>query len=187
MLINNDSLGTYNTNSQIKFKTTILKSSLCDYSNAYIFFKGIIRVAANTSAARDRNDKQVIFKNSAPFADSRNEINNTQVDSDNYSRTSEKLWYHRRNGPNNTLRDSESLRLKSKFINDTNAVDNSDVEKAIPLKYSSNFWRTRQIPLANFEINLMQTWSAICVISDLPVAITSALTDTKFNFSVVTL
>ena len=35
--INDDSKETYNTNSQIKFKTTMLKSSLCDHSDAYIF------------------------------------------------------------------------------------------------------------------------------------------------------
>ena len=37
--INDESRGTYNVNSQIKFKTTMLKSSLCDYSNAYILVK----------------------------------------------------------------------------------------------------------------------------------------------------
>ena len=36
----NDSSGTYSTNRQIKFKNSMLKSSLCDYSNAYILFKG---------------------------------------------------------------------------------------------------------------------------------------------------
>ena len=35
----NDSSGTYSTNRQIKFKNSMLKSSLCDYSNAYILFK----------------------------------------------------------------------------------------------------------------------------------------------------
>ena len=34
--INDESRGTYNVNSQIKFKTLILKSSICDYSDAYI-------------------------------------------------------------------------------------------------------------------------------------------------------
>ena len=34
--VNDESRGTYNVNSQIKFKTTMLKSSLCDYSDAYI-------------------------------------------------------------------------------------------------------------------------------------------------------
>ena len=40
--INNDSCGTYNTNSQIKFKTSMLNSSLCDYSDTYILVKETI-------------------------------------------------------------------------------------------------------------------------------------------------
>ena len=38
--INDESRRTYNVNSQIKFKTTMLKSSLCDYSDAYVHVKG---------------------------------------------------------------------------------------------------------------------------------------------------
>ena len=48
--INDESRGTYSVNSQIKFKTTMLKSSLCDYSDAYILVKGTITVN-NTPAA----------------------------------------------------------------------------------------------------------------------------------------
>ena len=40
--INDESRGTYNVNSQIKFKTTMLKSSLCDYSDAYILVKELL-------------------------------------------------------------------------------------------------------------------------------------------------
>ena len=47
--INDDSRDLYNTNSQIKFKTSILRSSLCDYSDAYILVKGTITVP-NTAA-----------------------------------------------------------------------------------------------------------------------------------------
>ena len=43
--INDESRGTYNVSSQIKFKTTILKSSLCDYSDAYILVKGTFTIA----------------------------------------------------------------------------------------------------------------------------------------------
>ena len=93
-----------------------------------------------------------------------------QLDSDNYSETSVNVWYHCREESNNALGDSESLKLKSKFTNNTTAVDNSDVEIAVPLKHSSNFWRTLQMSLVTLEINLMQTWSAICVICDAPVA-----------------
>ena len=69
--INDDARRTYNTNSQIKFITSMLKSSLCDYSDAYIFVSGNITVVwagVNTaSIAADRNNKQVIFKDRAPF------------------------------------------------------------------------------------------------------------------------
>ena len=48
--INDQSRGMYNINSQIRFKTSMLRSSLCNYSDAYIFVKGTITVA-NTAAA----------------------------------------------------------------------------------------------------------------------------------------
>ena len=48
--INDESRGAYNVNSQIKFKTTMLKSSLCDYSDVNILVKGTISVN-NTAAA----------------------------------------------------------------------------------------------------------------------------------------
>ena len=40
-----------------------------------------------------------------------------------------------------------------------------DVEIEVPLKYLSNFWRTIEISLTNFKINLILPWSAYCVIS----------------------
>ena len=52
--INDESRGTYNVNNQIKFKTTKLKSSLCDYRDAYILAKENITV--NNTAAADTDD-----------------------------------------------------------------------------------------------------------------------------------
>ena len=82
--INDESRGVYSVNSQIKFKTTMLKSSLCDYSDAYIFVKGTITIegAGADAAARqaDERDKGVVFKNCAPFINCIGEINNTQID-----------------------------------------------------------------------------------------------------------
>ena len=49
--INDESRGTYNVHSHIKFKTTMLKSSLCECSNAYILDKGTFVV--NNRAAED--------------------------------------------------------------------------------------------------------------------------------------
>ena len=82
--INDESREAYKVNSQIKFKTTMLKSSLCDYNDAYILVKGTITItgAGNNAAARqaDERDKVVIFKNCAPFTNCVSEINNTQID-----------------------------------------------------------------------------------------------------------
>ena len=82
--INDESRGVYNVNSQIKFKTTMLKSSLCGYSDAYILVKGKITIvgAGNDAAARqaDERNKGVVFKNCAPFINCISEINNTKID-----------------------------------------------------------------------------------------------------------
>ena len=58
----------------------MLKSSFCDYSDAYILVKGkIITGARDNAAARqaDERDKGVAFENCAPFTNCISEINNT--------------------------------------------------------------------------------------------------------------
>ena len=66
MEINDRSQGVYNTNSNIRFKTAMLKSSLCDYTDAYILVKGKITITGegDDAAARqtDERNKGVIFK-----------------------------------------------------------------------------------------------------------------------------
>ena len=85
----NDYLGgTYNTNGQIKFKNSTLRSILCDYSEAYILVSRTITIAGAgiDDAARrlDERNKGVIFTNCAPFTDYLSEINNTQIDNAKY-------------------------------------------------------------------------------------------------------
>ena len=89
-------------------KTSMLKSSLCDYSDTYILVKGNITVTYTAAACADANktNKKVMFKNCAPFTNYINEINNAQVDnardidkvipmySDNYSKTFRNLWQY---------------------------------------------------------------------------------------------
>ena len=80
--MNDDSRRTYSTNSQIKFKTAMLKLSLCDYSDSYIIFKRTIaapKTAAATTPTKN-GDKKVAFNNFALTSDCISEINNTQVD-----------------------------------------------------------------------------------------------------------
>ena len=71
---------------KIKFKTSMLRSSWCDYSDAYIVLKVNITVnnTAGAGAASNNTDKKVMFKNCAPFTSCISEINNTQIDNAEY-------------------------------------------------------------------------------------------------------
>ena len=179
---NDEARGTYSPNKQIKFKTSMLRSSLCDYSDAYILFKGNITVNntdADGSAANSTN-KKVIFKNCAPFANCISKINNADIDnakyidivmpmynlteySDNYSKTSGSLWKYCKEIP---AIDNKGAITDFNGANTTNSFDfkteitgqiNGDgeingVELMVPLKHLSNFWRTHEMPLINSEI-----------------------------------
>ena len=159
--MNDELRGTYNVNSQIKFKTTMLKSSLCGNSDAYILVKGKITITGRgaDAAARqaDERDKGAAFKNCAPFTYCTSEINNTDVDnaadidivmpmynlieySDNYAKISGSLWQYFRDEPDDNLADSESFKSKIKMSGKTpNDNNEKDVEIMVPLKYLSNF------------------------------------------------
>ena len=198
--INDEAKGTYSHNKQIKFKTSMLRSSLCDYSDAYILVKRNITVN-NTDAEGatvNNTNKKVIFKNCAPFTSCISKINNTQIDnaeyidivmpmynlieySDNYSTTSGSLWQYCKeitainddgaivdfNGANAT----DSFNLKTKITSQSAANNNNaniagrvDVKIMVPLKYLSKFWRTLEMLLINYEVELCLNRSANCVI-----------------------
>ena len=76
--INDEAKGTYSPNKQIKFKTSMLRSSICDYSDACILVKGNITVnnTAGAGANANNTNKKVIFKNGAPFTSCITKINN---------------------------------------------------------------------------------------------------------------
>ena len=166
--INDESRGAYNVNSQIKFKTTMLKSSLCDYSDAYILVKETISVnnTAAQGAAANNTNKKVIFKNCAPFTNCISEINNTQIDnakgidivmpmynlieySDNYAKTTGSLWQYCKDIPARNNNDeivvfavnsvTDSFNFKAKITGQTEDNGTKDVEIIVPLKYLSNF------------------------------------------------
>ena len=65
--INDDTSVTYNTNSKIKFKTSMLKSSSCDYSHAYMLVGRTVTItdaAINDVTKRaDERKKEIMFKN----------------------------------------------------------------------------------------------------------------------------
>ena len=111
----------------------MVKSSLCDYSDAYILVSGTITIdgaGADDAAKRlDERNKGVIFKDCAPFTNFISEINNTQVDNAKYidvvmpmynlveySNNTVILWQHYRDDPNDNITKSESFRYRFKII-----------------------------------------------------------------------
>ena len=192
--INDDMRGAYSPNKQIRFKTAMLRSSLCDYSDAYILVKGNITVnnTAADGAAANNTNKKVIFKNCAPFTNCISKINNTEIDnaeyidivmpmynltecSDNYSKTSGSLWQYCKeitaeddagNIDNfNGANATNSSNFKTKITGQIS--DNGRiniVEIMIPLKYLTNFWRTLEMRLTNCEVEVILTQSESCVI-----------------------
>ena len=206
--INDESRGNY-TNSDIRFKTTMLRFNLYDYADSYILVKGTITitgVGANADARQaDERNNGVIFKNCAPFTKCISRINNTDIDnaqdidivmsmynlieySDNYSKISGRLWQYYKDDPNDNLANSESFKSKVKITGKTpNNGNTKDVEIIVPLKYLSNFWRTLEMPLINCEVNLILSWSKDCVITNSTCEGKFAITETKLYVSVVTL
>ena len=107
--IKDDARQTYNTNSQITFKASMLRLSLRDYSNADIHVKGTIIFEGEAGNNPKNNGKKVVFKNCASFNNCISEIKNKQIDnakyidiimplynlidySNSYSKTPGKLW-----------------------------------------------------------------------------------------------
>ena len=78
--------GEYSSHKQLRFKTAMLRSNLCDCSDTYILVKGNITVnnTAVTAAAANNTNKKVIFKNWAPFTNCISKISNTELDNAEY-------------------------------------------------------------------------------------------------------
>ena len=173
--VNDESRGTCNTNSQIKLKTTMLKSSLCDYSDAYILVKRTITVPNTAPADANANNasKKIIFKNCARFINCIIEINNTQVDntkdidivmsmynlleySDNFPKKSWCLRQYCKDITavnNNDMivefnedNPTDSFNFKAKITGQTGANGRTNVEVMVQLKYLSSFSRTFEKP-----------------------------------------
>ena len=137
--------------------------------------------------------------------------------SKNYRKTTGSLWNYYRDEPNNPpandynedpIANSASFKYKNSFIGKTPNNDNGnnneiqDVRIVVPLKHLSNFWRTLDMSLINYEINLILTWSKNCVLTDMitraaggvslpataaPASASFAIKDCKLYVPVVTL
>ena len=79
----NSLLNTYNENKSIRFKAPMLRSNLCDYSDAYILVKGTVTVNGVVNGAENeilRRNRPLILTNNAPFVSCITKINNEFIE-----------------------------------------------------------------------------------------------------------
>ena len=188
----NSLLNTYNENKSIRFKTPMLRSSLCDYSDAYILVKGTITVTApgaNNGAnnIRDKKNRPLILKNNAPFVSCITRINGELIEdaddldivmpmcnlleySKNYRKTIGSLYDYYRdeltNDGNDNFNNRNVVNSEAfKYKNKTTG-DTYNVDAAAQ-GYDVNFWRALNIPLISYEVSLELKWNKNCVITSL--------------------
>ena len=171
----------------------MLRSDLCDYSDAYVWVRGTITVTNPNSNAN--LDRRLTLKNNGPFISCASNINGELVEnaedldivmpmynlleySKNYEKTSGSLFNYYRdesneaeiandNGAMNiSIRNSKSFDYKTEITGSLDAGEDEkeDVTIAIPLKYLGNFWRSLDISLINCEITLILSWYKECVL-----------------------
>ena len=164
--------GKYKQGDVIIFETETIKSSLFDYSDAFILVTGDITVTAD-------NNTDIAFKNWAPFSTCTakiNDIYNLIEYSDNYSDTLGSLWQFKRDGvpANNddlSINNSDSFKYKAALVGKTaDSVSNTnssvkDAKIVAPLKYLSNFWRSLKMPLINCKVYLELNRIEDCILS----------------------
>ena len=137
-------------------------------THTFILVKGTIKITGegnddDATKQADERDKEVTFKNCAPFAKCINGINNTDIDnaqdidiampmynlieySHDYSKISESLWQYYKDDPNDNMADFKSFKFKVKMTGKIPDNGNTkDIEIIVPLKYLSNFWRTLEM------------------------------------------
>ena len=195
--------GKYKQGDTIKFETKTIKSSLCDYSDAFILVTGNIAVDANSNA-------DVAFKNCAPFSTCTTKINDIFADeashiyiampmynlieySDNYSDTSGHLWQFKRDkvaaNADLSIDNSKSFKYKAVLVGKTtNAVDNTNSSvKKHKNKYLSNFWRSLEMPLINCKVHLQLNWIEDCILSSDGDSVKFKIADAKLHVPIMTL
>ena len=138
----------YNPSKQMRFKTSMLRSDLCDFRDANFVVKGTITVRGKDN--KSRKNRSLAFKNNTPFISCISKINNTLINNaedldvamsmynlieyrKNYRKTADSLWnYHRdeladdrndNNFLNKNVSNSESFKYKTSVTGCTYNVD----------------------------------------------------------------
>ena len=169
----------YNRNSSIRFEAESIKSSVCEYSDAFMLVTGDITVTGD-------NNKNVVFKNCAPFSTCKTEFNEVFTDeanhiyitmlmynlienSDNYLNTSGSLRQFKRDespagNAHLTSYNSQSFKYKVALVGKTVGAANitnksvKNTKTVVPLKYLGNFWISIEIQFKNSKTNHELNW-----------------------------
>ena len=155
----------------------MLRSDLCDFSDVYIVVEGGVTLEGDNDA--DKQNKNLAFKNNAPFINCISKINGVKTDnaedldvvipmynlleySKNYRKTTGSLLNYYRDEPSNPLSlNSKSFKCSTSIVGKTQKDNDSltNTKVVTPLKHLDNFWRALNIPLINCEVELILTWS----------------------------
>ena len=118
----------YNPNKEIRIKTSMLRSDLCDFSDVYIVVKGTITIGRPNTA---KINKAIAFKNNAPFINCISKINGAKIDNAEdlnvvmpmylnivkiIKKTTGSLWNYYRDEP------SESFKYKTSITGNTYSI-----------------------------------------------------------------
>ena len=122
----------YNPNKEIRIKTSMLRSDLCDFSDVYIVVEVDITLEGDNDA--NKRKKNLAFKNNAPFINCISKINGIKIDnaedldvvmpmynllecSKSYRKTTGSLWNYYRDEPRDPLSiNSESFKYKASIV-----------------------------------------------------------------------
>ena len=182
-IVNDNSKSNCDTTNKVTYNIEILKSNLCDYSDAHCLVRCDISVVAALAT-------QVAFKNCAPFTKCIKQFYETTIDvaedlyllmpmynsieySSNYSETTGSLWFYSKDAATNfdvdIVHDDEFKSFKYSYLSNIakllrstaaqpapNAANRilNNAAMAVLLKYLSNFWGSLEIPVINSKVEL---------------------------------
>ena len=190
-----------------KFETEIIKSSLCDYSDAFTLVIGDITVMQKiiqTLHLKIVHHFVRVKKIKDMFIDEANHINvampmyNLIEYGDNCLGTSGSLWQFKRDEvPNNNddlaILNSRSFKYKAALVGKTpDAVNNTNssvknTKIVVPLKYLSNIWRSLEMLLINCKVHLELYWIEKFILSSAGNSSKFNITDAKLHVPILTL
>ena len=173
-IVNDNSNANYNAANEINYNTEVLKSSLCDYNDAYILVTGDI-------AIKGHQETQVAFKSYAPITKCITKTYETTIDDGEdlelvipmcnlidyasiYSEATGSLWFYSKDEATNFNADIANTNNVISFKYKINLLKYAEADEvngilrnatiAVPLKYLSNFWRSLEMPLINCKVEL---------------------------------